>query len=584
MNDVGRLLRVIGPERRWVALAAVAASLTLVAGVGLAAASANLISRAALVGSTTALALAITTVRLCAVVRAAGRYVERYVGHLGTFRILTRIRVWCFRQLEPLAPAGLVDRRRGDLLARVVGDVDSLQDFYLRVAVPPLAAVVTGVAATIGLGLLDPRLGAVLAAWLVLCGSLLPWVGHRGARVAAADVVRAAAERDALLTEAVRSRDELVVLGASDAVVERVEELDGVVRTAQRRLAVLRGADAAALALSTAVAVVLLLATAANLAAAGRIGRVAVAVPPLVALALVEAVGPLGTAAANLDRTRTAARRVFEVVDRPPPVVDPADPDPPPNASDLSLHDVDVDHGGGFDVLRGVDLEVPAGSRVAVVGGSGAGKSTLAATMVRFVEHRGSARLGGVELRRTRAADVRDRIALVAQHDHLFDTTVRDNLLLADPDAADDVLMGALDDAGLGDAVRSLPDGLDHRVGADGELLSGGERQRLLIARGLLREAPVLVLDEATAHLDGPTARKVLEAVHRRRSGRTTITISHDAHRLGDFDLVVRLDGGRAQVLAPDPSSRATSTWDSPDETTPSWGSPGEPRRLSEGT
>ena len=270
---------------------------------------------------------------------------------------------------------------------------------------------------------------------------------------------------------------------------------------------------------------------------------------PLVAIATFEAVGPLTAAFEHLDRSRAAADRLTGLVDLPPAVTDPVAPTPlvvPDGGLGLDVTHLTFRYGADQEpVLRDVTFRVPAGAWVAVEGPSGAGKSTLVGLLLRFWDyHEGSVRLGDVELRDLAADDARRAVAVVAQRDHLFDTTVRDNLALGDEHADDDRLWAACDAADIGDALRALPAGLAERVGEDGNRLSGGERQRLMIARALLADAPILVLDEATAHLDAATQRRVLEGVRRWRAGRTTIVISHDAASLDGVDLVLRADDG----------------------------------------
>lgn len=548
-----RLLGMVGPERRWIALAAAAAAVTLVAGVGLVGTSAVLVSRAAVVESTTTLALAITCVRLFAVLRATGRYVERYVGHLGTFRILTRTRTWFFRSIAPLGPARLTDERRGDLVGRVVGDVETLQDFYLRVTVPPLAAAVTALVASVAVGAFDVRLGLLLGAFLLVGGLAVPLATGRAGVAAARATAAGRARRDAEVTEALAGLDELVVLGEETRVAAVIAAAEGPVADAELHTARIRGLTATASAILAMSASVALLAAGSALVAGGGLDPIHLALMPLVALAAFEAVAPLTALPEHLHRSRVAATRLFELVDEGPEVRDPVDPAAPPAAADIVVSGLTFRYGPDTPaVLTDVDFAIPAGSRVAVVGPSGSGKSTLASLLVRFHEfHDGRITLGGTDLRDLRAADVRDAVAVVLQDDHLFDTTVRDNLLLAVPDADDDELLAALDDAGLGDVVRALPAGLSEPVGESGSRLSGGERQRLMIARALLRETPVLVLDEATAHLDPVTERAVLAAVDRRRRGRTTITIGHHAEADETVDLVVEVDRGRCRVRSP---------------------------------
>ena len=566
-----RVVDTMGALRWWIVAAAVLSAVTFGAAIGLISMSGYLVSRAALVDSTATLTLAIVGVRLFAVVRAVGRYLERYIGHLGTFRILTRLRVWFFTGIEPLAPAVLAESRSGDLLTRIVDDVEALQDLSLRVLAPPLAAVLAGGVGAAVLWSLDPTLVVVLVVFMVLAGVVLPASTHRLGRAAADVLTVRQAELNSTAVESVDAIAELVAYGREDLLGGRLAVLTEQRRGAERRLATLRGLHAGLAGLLGGLAAVCALAVAVPLVADGRLAGVLLAVAPLAVIASFEAIAPLSGSVEHLDRSRAAARRLVELVDRAPTVVDRSGARDTAQAGTAQAGTAHSDtrpvlSGEGsitFDrvgfrylpdrpeVLHGASFTIPAGARAAVLGPSGAGKSTIPALLLRFWEpQHGAIRIDGVDVRDVPVDAARREVAVVAQHDHLFDTTVRDNLRLGDAEADDDRLRAACGAAALDEWLASVPGGLDARVGEDGRRLSGGERQRLMIARALLAESPVLVLDEATAHLDAETTSRVLAGVAAWRQGRTTVHITHDAAPLGALDVVLRVHDGRIDERA----------------------------------
>jgi len=545
MSPVARIVALAAPLRGWLALALAAGAAALAANVALMAVAPYLISRSALVTGFADIAVAVTAVRTFAVARASLRYAERYLTHLAALRILTRLRVRVYRALEPLAPDGVAGFRSGDLLARIVADVEALDGFFVRGLLPPLAALAAALGAAAILGRLDGRLGLALLVVLALAGAALPLTAARLSRRPAARLASARAGLHAAAAEQVDGLADLLACGAQERAADEVRARSAALAGERGRLASVRGWSAGAGTLLAGLAALALLVLAIPLVRVGAMPGVMLAAVPLVGLAAFEGVLPLGEALRQVQLGRAASARTFRLIDLAPPVADPARSLPVPLLPDVELRDVHLRYGAvGPVVLDNVSLELPAGGRVGIAGPSGAGKTTIVDLLLRFRDpDAGAVLMAGRDVRDYRAEDVRSRLGVVPQRIHLFNGTLRDNLLVADGDAGDGRLLDACRCALLGDFVAALPDGLDTMVGEDGLKLSGGERQRLALARAFLRDAPILILDEATAHLDVETERRVLEAVDAFAAGRSLLVISHRAAPLELASRVIALPG-----------------------------------------
>lgn len=546
MRDLWRLLRLYRPYLGWVLLGIGLSLAVVIANVALMAVSGWFIASMALAGAAGVSMNYFTpaaSIRACAMVRTGGRYAERLVTHEATLRMLAGLRVWFYDHLEPLAPAGLQAYRGGDLLSRMQADIDALDNLYLRVLVPSLVALIASLGFVLFLLLYDARLALILGLALLIAGVGVPWLVQRLGDESGRRLVALKSELRAATVDGVQGLAELQVYGADGAHADEIQRLSRAIATEQQRLAGFSGLSQGMLGLAANLAMWLGLWTAIPLVQEGRLAPPELAMLALFMLAAFEAVVPLPAAFQAMGETRAAARRVLEIAEAEPAVPEPAAPLPMPSAHDLRFEGVGFTYpGGDRPVLSDFSLDWPAGSRIALIGESGAGKSTLVQLLLRFwVPNAGRITLGGVDIAKLRSTDLHRRIALVSQHTQLFTGTLRENLLLAAPEAGEDALIEACRHAELGDFIEQQPDGLDTQVGEAGVALSGGQQRRLGIARALLLDAPILILDEPTEGLDGATARALMHTLERLMSGRSVLLISHRREDLAGVDGVHRL-------------------------------------------
>jgi thiol reductant ABC exporter CydC subunit len=568
-----RTLAIARPAAGRLALATLLGAGAVGAAIGLIATSAWLISRSSQRPQQSAVAIAIVGVQFFALSRGLCRYAERLVAHDAAFRVLSSLRVTVYERLERLAPLGLPAFRSGDLLARLVHDVDSLQDLLLRV-VPQFAIALLVGAATVGVvWWMLPAAGLILLVALLLAGVVVPWLTGT---LAAHTEARQAAARGLLTASAVdlvEGAPELVVNGAAPEQLRRTLAADAQLTRIARASARTAGIGQGLTTLCSGLAMWGALLVGVAAVSAGRLDGVLLAGIALIPLAAFELVAGLPAATQTLQRVRRAAARVQEVLDAPPPVTEPLHPislgGQSPQASSLGATQLDLPSlamepfetrshmlrvsdlrcsypGEGRAVLAGVDIDLSPGRRVAILGTSGAGKSTLAGVLLRFLPYQGgSVALDGVEISELDGDALRRTVGLVSQDVHVFDSTLEENLRLAKRDASTDELCAVLEEVRLLDWVEGLPHGLATEVGEHGARMSGGQRQRLAIARALLADFPILILDEPGEHLDTHTADAILADLLATTRGRATLLITHRLAGLEELDEVVVLNRGR---------------------------------------
>jgi ATP-binding cassette, subfamily C, bacterial CydC len=528
---VSTLAELVRPDRRVaprLALAVLAGVFASGAAVALLATSAWLITTAAAQPPVLTLMVAIVAVRTFGVGRGVFRYVERLAAHDAAYRVLGDSRSRITGRLEELAPAGLTSLRSGDLLARLLLDIDAVLDLWLRVALPVLVAAVTATATVGLLVVLLPAAGEAVAVAVLVACTLVPLLTATTARTAERAVAGARGELSAGATETLLTAADVVAFNAVDEVLADVAKADQELARAERRSAWSAGLGGALLVLCVGAASLAGLVLGGSAVGRGDLSGPAFAVLVLTPLALADVLGGIPLAAQLAIRVQSSLLRVRDLLDSPVPVVEPAQPAQLPPGRHIQIRDLYAGYGDGPDVLTGVDLDLPPGSRVAVTGPSGTGKSTLAAVLLRFLDPRGGqVLLDGVDLTALTGDDVRSVIGLLTQESHVFDTSIEENLLLARPGATEQELLAVLERARLGEFVAGLPHGLQTMVGEHGARLSGGERQRLALARLLLADVDILVLDEPTEHLDEETGRALLADLFAAAGSRSVLLLTH---------------------------------------------------------
>ena len=541
MNPVLRIASLWARHPFWLLLATLLSLGALAAGVALMGVSGHALGLA-IAGS----ALIIPALLpLIGAARVVLRYAERVIGHEAIFRSLADMRVWMFRGLARSAAGGLGLRHSGDVLARLVNDVDMLDGLFLRVFVPLVGAVVL---LPILAWLLWREHGAALLVLIPFCFVAF-WVPWRAARAAEDNAGKASLAMAALRSsslDALHGLREVKIFAAEGRVLAEVQARESQLLAAQRDL-VAKGAKLSVIAFIAAQFSILLA------LALGFLGLPIATVAVVLALVVAfEAVLGLPRAGLLYGQAKKAAARVVHAAEAGPVVPDPAQPVSMPSRNALAFEHVSFRYAQDRPfVFSNLSFQLPEGSRMAILGPSGIGKSTIAALILKLqAPESGEIRLGGVDIAQLPAEALRHRIAYLGQATHLFADTIRNNLLLGNPQADDDTLWAALDAAQLGEAVRALPEGLDSWLDEGGSTLSGGQGRRLALARTLLMDAPILLLDEPCAGLDSATEQEFFRVFNTATEGRTVLLILHRLTGVEALDRIWRFTGGALVAAA----------------------------------
>lgn len=561
INPVRKPLRpfIAMMRRHWLAMA-IGGLLSLVATlatIGLLSLSGWFIAATAFAGLQVATAKAFNFflpsigVRLFAMVRTAARYGERVICHDATFRILETLRTWCYKRLEPLSPARLGKHHSGDLLTRIITDIDTLDNLYLRVLTPTVVAVMVVALLAGFLVYFSPLMAVLCGGLLILGGAGIPFIADLAARSAAQRLNAEMARLRTTLVDGIQGLAALLACGAEAHYIQRITDRHQALIRSEKRLSHVTGWTQALVGLISGLSVVGVLFIGVRLVSNGALSGPHLALLALAVMAGFDAVVPLSNAYQYLGQTRKAARRLHEVSSAEPAVTFVAEAEPAAPNGRLEFDGVTF----GYDqarrpVLEEICFEVEPGQQIAVMGATGAGKSTLLYLLSRFEDpSSGEIRLDRRPLKSLSEETLRARMCIVTQKAHIFNGTIRDNLMLANPKAAPNALAEALSAVRLTDLVNALPDGLNSWVGASGKMLSGGQARRLTIARALLSPAPIWALDEPTEGLDSETARAMMDRLLDRKRRKTVLMVTHRPEAVEQMDRVILMEAGRVAAI-----------------------------------
>lgn len=547
MKTFFRLLKFLHPFVGEICLSVLVGIAMIGAGIGMLGTSAYLITFAALHPSIAELQVAIVGVRFFGISRSGFRYLERVLSHSVNLKVLSNIRGWFYRKIEPLAPAGLQDYHSGDLLDRVMADIETLQDFYVRVIGPFIVAIVVTIGMSIFLGSYAAVLAWILFTGMVLNGFILPAFFMLISRDSSRDLLSSRARLSTFMLEYFQGLEDLQASDAQVHWLEKIHDSNRKFSSAQMKNGTITGFnDAIILLIANGTALAILIASI-PLVNKGLISGISLAVVVLLTMASFEATNPLPFAAQNLMASLAAGRRLFEVVEGKAIGQEERQSIP----TDVKIDRVEVKgvefHYPNSDdvVLKEINLRLQKGEKIALVGPSGAGKTTLIELLLGFWKpQNGQVTFLSNDMTFNDPIQHGDIFGVISQNSYLFSESLRQNLLFAKPAATDDELIEVIRRVELFGWYEMLPNGLDTWLGERGQQMSGGERQRLAIARVLLDDSPFIILDEPTSHLDSETSHTIMVNLLSNLGSKGILLITHQMELLDDIDKIYFIKDG----------------------------------------
>lgn len=547
MKLVWRLLGFMKPLRGWILISTMTGLATVAAGVGLLGTSAYLIASAAFHPSIAELSVAVVGVRFFGISRGVFRYLDRLVSHHVNFKLLSILRIWFYNCLKLLAPARLIHYQRGDLLSRAIGDIDTLDQFYVRAVSPVISAIFATVGFSMLVGSWNVRLGWILAAGLSVTSFVLPALVYIFSRGPAKQLVDQRAILSQTMLDTLRGAAEIIVFQQQEEELTQINRVSLQTNRAQVGLAHSQGLSNGMNAVLTQGTVALMLLVGIPLVRTGELDGIMLAVIVLITMASFEISIPIAQAAQFWESSLQAARRLFEMADQQPAIIEPVIPVSVPEKPNILIRNLSFQYHGNLPLAADhLNIDLPYGRKIALVGENGSGKTTILNLLMRFWDCQpGEILIDGIPVQEFSPKELRQRIGYVSPGGAIFQTTLRQNLLLANPGALDADLLRVLDSVQLGEWVQTLPDGLDTWLGASGLTISGGQLQRIQLARGLLMDAPIYLLDEPTTHLDVETETRLISLFRSIFQNRSLVWVTHRLVGLDWLDEILLLDNGR---------------------------------------
>ncbi len=553
MNELKIILSLFKPYKYWLFLGGLLGLVTIFSAIGLMSLSGWFISAAAFAGLVPATAgqfnflLPGAGVRFFAYLRIAGRYGERIVSHDATFRVLAHMRVWFYEKVEPLAPSHFMKKNSSHLLNSMVSDIDALDNLYIRVLMPTLIALLVCLIIFIFFYYFSHQLAWVIV-FLMLTSLIFPALLFENlGRSAGKEILKSTEKLREKVIDTLEGLNDLLIFARMDEHKKSIGQANEALLRAQGKMALLSGLASGLMTFLLGITLWVGTFLAIGLYESHKIQGANIALIALCIIAAFEALAPLPLAFQYLGKTRAAAKRLLSVDNNVAVIAFPEISETPLTHYDIEFDQVDFSYGNEINgALRNVSLCIKSGEKIAVVGHTGAGKSTLINLLSRLCElQRGKISLGGIDIRNLTQIQLRSSITHIPQNPFIFNATIRENLLLARPDAGDKQLLKALKLAQLGQFIDMMPKGLDTWCGEFGAQLSGGQCRRMAIARAVLQDAPVLILDEPTEGLDQATARELMNIISEISINKTLIVITHNLGALKNIQRIITMNEGK---------------------------------------